>query len=95
MPEYQPSRQATGNEKEHTPIKVSPPQVFAKIDPSNSLDEEGRVLGLKRELCGWDVYNNEAKKVDTELVKDWTASLNFLLLFVRPPFYIVRTKTKH
>lgn len=31
----------------------------------------------------WDVYNNEARIVDRELVKDWTSSLNSLLLFVR------------
>ena len=30
----------------------------------------------------WDVYNNEARKVDTELVNDWRESLNGLLLFV-------------
>jgi len=35
-----------------------------------------------REYSGWDVYNNEAKKVDTELVNDWRDSLNSLLLFV-------------
>ncbi|KIM29825.1 hypothetical protein M408DRAFT_37804, partial [Serendipita vermifera MAFF 305830] len=29
----------------------------------------------------WDVYNNEAMKVDNELVKDWKESLNSLLLF--------------
>jgi len=38
--------------------------------------------GIAKEYSGWDVYNNEAKKVDEELVKDWTASLNSLLLFV-------------
>jgi hypothetical protein len=41
-----------------------------------------RILGLTKEHSGWDVYNNEARKVDTELVKDWTTSLNFLLIFV-------------
>jgi hypothetical protein len=30
----------------------------------------------------WDVYNNEARIMDNELVKDWTSSLNFLLVFV-------------
>jgi hypothetical protein len=30
----------------------------------------------------WDVYNNEARILDNELVKDWTSSLNFLLVFV-------------
>ncbi|KIM25637.1 hypothetical protein M408DRAFT_37809, partial [Serendipita vermifera MAFF 305830] len=29
----------------------------------------------------WDVHNNEAMKVDNELVKDWKESLNSLLLF--------------
>jgi len=44
---------------------------------------EGEQLpGMPREYSGWDVYNNEAKKVDTELVNDWTSSLNSLLLFV-------------
>jgi hypothetical protein len=41
-----------------------------------------RVLGMMKEYSGWDVYNNEARKVDNELVKDWTTSLNFLLIFV-------------
>ena len=39
-------------------------------------------MGLPKEHSGWDVYNNEARKVDTELVKDWTSSLNSLLIFV-------------
>ena len=41
-----------------------------------------RLYGVPREMTGWDVYNNEAKKVDTELVNDWRESLNSLLLFV-------------
>ncbi|KIM30728.1 hypothetical protein M408DRAFT_65566, partial [Serendipita vermifera MAFF 305830] len=40
-----------------------------------------RIPALAKEYSGWDVYNNEAKKIDFELVKDWTSSLNFLLLF--------------
>ena len=40
------------------------------------------IPGLAHESSGWDVYNNEARKVDVELVRDWTGSLNFLLLFV-------------
>ena len=44
--------------------------------------EGGRLPGMTREYSGWDVYNNEAKKVDTELVNDWRDSLNSLLLFV-------------
>jgi Family of unknown function (DUF6535) len=44
--------------------------------------ESNRRPGITREYSGWDVYNNEAKKVDTELVNDWRDSLNSLLLFV-------------
>ena len=44
--------------------------------------EGGLLPGIPREHSVWDVYNNEAKKVDTELVKDWTENLNSLLLFV-------------
>ncbi|KIM32080.1 hypothetical protein M408DRAFT_213381 [Serendipita vermifera MAFF 305830] len=36
---------------------------------------------LLRETNAWDIYNNEARKVDNELVKDWTATLNSLLVF--------------
>jgi hypothetical protein len=43
---------------------------------------EGYIPGMVKESTVWDVYNNEARKVDNELVKDWTASLNFLLVFV-------------
>jgi hypothetical protein len=42
----------------------------------------GHIPGMVKESTVWDVYNNEARKVDNELVKDWTASLNFLLVFV-------------
>ena len=38
--------------------------------------------GMFKETTAWAVYNNEARKVDNELVKDWNASLNFLLVFV-------------
>jgi Family of unknown function (DUF6535) len=44
--------------------------------------DEGYIPGMVKESTVWDVYNNEARKVDNELVKDWTASLNFLLVFV-------------
>jgi hypothetical protein len=44
--------------------------------------EGGRLPGMTREYSAWDVYNNEARKVDTELVNDWRDSLNSLLLFV-------------
>jgi Family of unknown function (DUF6535) len=44
--------------------------------------EGGRLPGIATEYSAWDVYNNEARKVDTELVNDWRDSLNSLLLFV-------------
>jgi hypothetical protein len=34
--------------------------------------EADRILGMTKDYSGWDVYNNEARKVDNELVKDWT-----------------------
>jgi Family of unknown function (DUF6535) len=54
------------------------------------ISEGDRILGMTKENSGWDVYNNEARKVDMELVKDWTTSLNFLLIFVSyiPNIYI-------
>jgi Family of unknown function (DUF6535) len=58
--------------------------------------EGGRLPGMTREYSAWDVYNNEARKVDTELVNDWRDSLNSLLLFVRirvpEPYVILRFK---
>ncbi|KIM28594.1 hypothetical protein M408DRAFT_69517, partial [Serendipita vermifera MAFF 305830] len=44
-------------------------------------DITGLLPGVPIEYSGWDVYNTEAKKVDIELVKDWNASLNSLLVF--------------
>jgi hypothetical protein len=57
---------------------AAPPEGYAKGIPSTVEWTSGMVP----ETIGWDVYNNEAKKVDSELVKDWTTSLNFLLVFV-------------
>jgi hypothetical protein len=45
--------------------------------------EHGPHRRTMKENSVWEVYNDEARKVDIELVKDWTASLNFLLVFVR------------
>jgi hypothetical protein len=61
-----------------------PPRAIA---PDVRLDEE-RIPGMVKESTVWDVYNNEARKVDNELVKDWTTSLNFLLVFVSSPYYL-------
>ena len=52
-------------------------------EASHPLGREEVHLGMTKEYSGWDVYNNEALKVDTELVKDWQTSLNSLLIFVR------------
>ena len=52
------------------------------LPPKAIIADEERAPGIMKESTVWDVYNNEAMKVDNELVKDWTASLNFLLVFV-------------
>ena len=50
---------------------------------AENISEQGRATtGIVKENTVWDVYNNEARKVDIELVKDWRESLNFLLVFV-------------
>jgi hypothetical protein len=51
--------------------------------------DEGHIPGMVKESTVWDVYNNEARKVDNELVKDWTASLNSLLVFVSESHLVV------
>lgn len=43
--------------------------------------EDDWAPGITKESNAWDVYNNEARKVDTEMVKDWRESLNSLLIF--------------
>jgi hypothetical protein len=62
-------------------INVPRPTMLGGVGRGNA----NTILGQTPEYNGWDVYNNEAIKVDTELVKDWTASLNFLLVFVSFP----------
>jgi hypothetical protein len=52
------------------------------VAPENIGIERDHIPGIIKEFTAWDVYNNEARKVDNELVKDWTSSLNSLLLFV-------------
>ncbi|KIM23428.1 hypothetical protein M408DRAFT_27881 [Serendipita vermifera MAFF 305830] len=44
-------------------------------------DPEGSQQFLAKEYTAWDVYNNEARKLDIELIQDWRSSLNSLLLF--------------
>jgi phage terminase large subunit-like protein len=51
-------------------------------DPPDFGVEGGRRSGFTKESRWWDIYNNEAEKVDQELIKDWRESLNGLLLFV-------------
>ena len=63
----------TGRLNNNSPLRG----IVANIRP----DEE-HVHAMAKESTVWDVYNNEARKVDNELVKDWTASLNLLLVFV-------------
>jgi len=60
-------------------------KVYSRLPRIGASIKRGHVHGLfsEPESTVWDVYNNEARKVDTELVNDWRESLNSLLLFVR------------
>jgi hypothetical protein len=61
----------------------APERVPGAIELDVGMASKGdRLSGIPKEYSGWDVYNNEAKKVDIELVNDWRDSLNSLLLFV-------------
>jgi hypothetical protein len=82
------SEPGKGEKKEQT-LKVHTIQPARKavahrvLEQDTSTGHDGGVLpGMTKEYSGWDVYNNEAKKTDTELVNDWRESLNSLLLFV-------------
>src|SRR5271163_4744098 len=62
----------------------------SKPPPAGTRLDEEHIHGMVKESTVWDLYNHEARQVDHELVKDWTASLNFLLVLVSPllPFII-------
>ncbi|KIM20825.1 hypothetical protein M408DRAFT_122876 [Serendipita vermifera MAFF 305830] len=55
--------------------------IHGSYPPIGAIVEDERIPGLSKEYSAWDVYNNEARKVDIEFVKDWKDSLNSLLLF--------------
>jgi Family of unknown function (DUF6535) len=59
-------------------------KVYSRLPRAGAGTRTGHMHGLfsEPEYTVWDVYNNEARKVDTELVNDWKESLNSLLLFV-------------
>ena len=59
-------------------------KVYSRLPRVGARKEREHIRGLfnEPEDTVWDVYNNEARKVDTELVNDWKESLNSLLLFV-------------
>jgi Family of unknown function (DUF6535) len=59
-------------------------KVYSRLPRAGASTRREHTHGLfsEPEYTVWDVYNNEAKKVDTELVNDWKESLNSLLLFV-------------
>lgn len=61
---------------------VVPDQVRQPAPPFGVAPMAHPAMGFTPENTIWDVYNNEARVIDTELVKDWTSSLNFLLVFV-------------
>jgi hypothetical protein len=55
--------------------------------------EGDAILRLTKEFYGYGFYYNEARKVDTELVKDWAAILLFCasLLAVTHGCYLTST----
>jgi hypothetical protein len=69
--------QATESGTERPNSNPPPRAIVTDVRP----DEE-RIHGMVKKSTVWDIYNNEAREVDNELVKDWTASLNLLLVFV-------------
>jgi len=80
-------------DKPSIPVEGEPKPIGAKIEPM--LSEVPEFPGVVRESSGWNVYNNEAKKADIEMVKDWNASLNFLLLFVGRSYKLCFLHNKH
>jgi hypothetical protein len=75
------NRTVLGLDANGRPLQGSP----AEGQPVNDGIDGEFAYGVIKENTAWDVYNNEARKVDNELVKDWTSSLNFLLVFVSSP----------
>ena len=84
MPISQNARRVSEDKKSGQGPIHSTVQTGVKEAYANPIHDRDGVPGMTPEHTGWDVYNNEARKVDTELVKDWNASLNALLLFVSP-----------
>lgn len=63
-----------------------PPPDQQQFAPTHSaFNDDAHGASHMKENTIWDVYNNEARIVDRELVKDWESSLNSLLLFVSIP----------
>ena len=58
---------------------------------ANVVYEGSHLPRVAKETTTWEIYNNEARKIDNEMVKDWTATLNFLLLFVSHSFTGIAT----
>jgi Family of unknown function (DUF6535) len=79
------SAEKENNDEKRIKAPVTQPKAtigLAQEHAPEMTSDGDRILGMTKENSGWDVYNNEARKVDMELVKDWTTSLNFLLIFV-------------
>jgi hypothetical protein len=75
------------------PQELAPPakKVYGRLPRVGASTKREHIHGFfgEPEYTVWDVYNNEARKVDTELVNDWKESLNSLLLFVSDAFSLV------
>lgn len=77
---YQQENPKGRGDKNQTPQKIGVDGVPI-ILPCQQAHHPSSFPFLTTESTIWDVYNNEAKILDTELIKDWTSSLNFLLVF--------------
>jgi Family of unknown function (DUF6535) len=85
MSKSQISAEEENNDEKRIKIPLTQPKATADVVQEHApemISEGDKIPGMTKENSGWDVYNNEASKMDTELVKDWTGSLNFLLIFV-------------
>ena len=50
--------------------------------PLNSGEKPRESLKVTPDTTAWDIYNYQAGRVESEVVKDWHDSLNTLLVFV-------------
>jgi hypothetical protein len=62
------------------PFMRAPARLFGKTREAR---QPGTPLKVTQDTSIWEIYNHEAELVDKERIKDWSDSLNTLLIFVR------------